>query len=89
MNNNQTAEKLKSMRLTAMADMHLNQLKSDQIGHHTPKELKKLAKTELLILDNFGLQAFDTHAREALMDIIDDRLDQNSTMIASQIPVSV
>jgi DNA replication protein DnaC len=205
MNNNQTVEKLRTMRLTAMAEMHLSQVKSNQISHHTPdeylslltdqeyenrhnkkvdrlisvanfkqsasiaqvdyttqrnleknmfqrlsslefikqkqnliltgpsgvgksylaqaignqacmmahrvsyhttarlfnklklakldgtyhKELKKLAKTDLLILDDFGLQAFDSHAREALMDIIDDRFDQKSTIIASQIPVSV
>ncbi len=53
------------------------------------KELKKLAKTELLILDDFGLQAFDNQAREILMDIIDDRFGRNSTIVSSQIPVSV
>jgi DNA replication protein DnaC len=53
------------------------------------KELKKLQKTNLLILDDFGLQALDNHGREALMDIIDDRYERASTIIASQIPVSV
>ena len=52
------------------------------------KELHRLAKADLLILDDFGLQAFDNHAREALMDIIDDRYGGTSTIIASQIPVS-
>ena len=52
------------------------------------KELQKLAKCDLLILDDFGLQAFDNHARETLMDIIDDRYNNTSTIIASQIPVS-
>jgi DNA replication protein DnaC len=205
MNNNQTVEKLRTMRITAMAELHLNQLKSNQTSQHTPdeyldlltdreyehrynnkvdrlirnagfrqtasisqidhatqrnleknmfqrltslefikqkqniiltgssgvgksyiaqaignqactmsnkvsyhltarllnrlklakldgtylKELKKLAKSDLLILDDFGLQSFDTHAREALMDIIDDRFNKSSTIIASQIPVSV
>jgi len=51
-------------------------------------ELKKLLKTDLLILDDFGLQAFDNHAREALMDIIDDRFNEKSTIVSSQIPVS-
>jgi DNA replication protein DnaC len=32
------------------------------------KELEKLTKMELLILDDFGLQAFDNQDREALMD---------------------
>ena len=35
-----------------------------------------------------NLQSFDNHAREALMDIIDDRYNKKSTIIASQIPVS-
>lgn len=53
------------------------------------KELQKLQKINLLILDDFGLQAFDNHAREFLMDIIEDRFDKSSTIVASQIPVSV
>lgn len=53
------------------------------------KELKRLNSTDLIILDDFGLQAFDNFAREALMDIIEDRFNKTSTIIASQIPVSV
>lgn len=53
------------------------------------KELQKLQKVNLLILDDFGLQAFDNSAREILMDIIDDRHNKLSTIITSQIPVSV
>lgn len=52
------------------------------------KELGKLLKADLLILDDFGLQAFDNHARETLMDIIDDRHNKTSTILSSQIPVS-
>ncbi|MBT5527670.1 MAG: ATP-binding protein, partial [Cytophagia bacterium] len=52
------------------------------------KELVKLMKNELIILDDFGLQAFDNHARDSLMDIIEDRYSHKSTIVASQIPVS-
>lgn len=52
------------------------------------KELEKLLKVDLLIFDDFGLQAFDNQARETLMDIIDDRHSKKSTIILSQIPVS-
>jgi DNA replication protein DnaC len=45
-------------------------------------------KLDLHILDDFGLQAFDIHAREALMDIIEDRYSNHSTIVSSQIPVS-
>ena len=41
-----------------------------------------------MILDDFGLQAFDNHAREALMDIIDERHNSSSTIVSSQLPVS-
>ncbi len=52
------------------------------------KETQKISKIDLLILDDFGLQSFDNHTRESLMDIIDDRHNQKSTIVSSQIPVS-
>lgn len=64
-------------------------LKLSKVDGTYLKELKKLSKADILILDDFGLQAFDNHAREALMDIIDDRYNQSSTIVSSQIPVSV
>lgn len=66
----------------------LKKLKLSKVDGTYLKELAKLTKAKLLILDDFGLQSFDNHAREALMDIIDERYDNNSTIIASQIPVS-
>lgn len=66
----------------------LAKLKLSKVDGTYIKELKKLLKTDLLVLDDFGLQAFDNHAREALMDIIDDRHTQSSTIVSSQIPVS-
>ena len=66
----------------------LKKLKLCKVDGTYLKELDKLLKTDLLILDDFGLQSFDNHAREAMMDIIDDRYNKASTIIASQIPVS-
>jgi DNA replication protein DnaC len=66
----------------------LAKLKLSKVDGTYIRELKKLSKIDLLILDDFGLQAFDSHAREALMDIIDDRHKQSSTIVSSQIPVS-
>lgn len=63
-------------------------LKLSKVDGTYLKELEKLTKTELLILDDFGLQAFDNQDRETLMDIIDDRHGKKSTIISSQIPVS-
>lgn len=67
---------------------YFTKLKLAKVDGTYIRELKKLLKIDLLILDDFGLQAFDNHAREALMDIIDDRFNHKSTIVASQIPVS-
>lgn len=64
-------------------------LKLSKVDGTYLKEINKLMKSDLLILDDFGLQDFDTHARETLMDIIDDRYNTKSTIISSQIPVSL
>jgi len=66
----------------------LKKLKLSKVDGTYLKELGKLLKADLLILDDFGLQSFDNHARETLMDIIDDRYNKASTIISSQIPVS-
>ncbi|MDA6069195.1 ATP-binding protein, partial [Flavobacterium sp. AC] len=51
-------------------------------------EMKKILKSDLLILDDFGLQPFDNQSREALLDIVDQRYNQASIILSSQIPVS-
>jgi len=66
----------------------LGRLKLAKVDGTYLKELGRLQKANLLILDDFGLQGFDNHAREALMDIIDERYNKTSTIISSQIPVS-
>jgi len=67
---------------------YFTKLKLAKVDGTYIKEIQKLLKIDLLILDDFGLQAFDNHAREALMDIIDDRYNNKSTIVSSQIPVS-
>ena len=64
-------------------------LKLSKVDGTYIKELQKLQKINMLILDDFGLHAFDNYTREILMDIIDDRYKKTSTIISSQIPVSV
>jgi DNA replication protein DnaC len=50
-------------------------------------ELKRIERTDLLILDDFGLQPFDAQSRASLLDIIEDRHQKRSTVVTSQIPV--
>ena len=52
------------------------------------KELGKIERQHLLILDDFGIQPFDAQNRAALMDIIEDRHGKKSTIITSQVPVA-
>jgi len=53
-----------------------------------PKLLKKLYKTDLFILDDFGLHPMDPADRQLLMDLIQTRHQESSTILCSQIPVS-
>ncbi len=52
------------------------------------KLINRIQKTELLILDDFGLATIDQPARNVLMDVIEERYERASTIIATQIPVA-
>jgi len=52
------------------------------------KEIARIEKHDLLILDDFGLQPFDNQNRSALMEIVEDRHSKRSTIITSQWPIS-
>jgi len=51
------------------------------------KQLKRIAKQDLLILDDPGLHPIGDQERLMLMDLIEDRHGLRSTIIVSQIPV--
>lgn len=52
------------------------------------KELIKMEKQELLIIDDFGMQPLDSQSRTILMEIIEDRHGKRSTLFTSQVPVN-
>ena len=53
------------------------------------KEVTRIERQQLLILDDFGTQPFDAQSRAALMmEIIEDRHGKTSLIITSQLPVS-
>lgn len=52
------------------------------------KLLEKLARVDLLILDDWGLAAIEPQGANDLMDVIDDRAGRASTIVTSQLPVS-
>jgi len=52
------------------------------------KFFEKIAKTDLLILDDFGLTHLEQQQQLDLMELIEDRHGKASTIIASQLPVA-
>jgi DNA replication protein DnaC len=52
------------------------------------REIERIARTALLILDDFGLVAMDTEDRIALLEVLEDRYARAATVIASQLPVA-
>ena len=51
------------------------------------KELTKIERQNLIILDDFGLQPLDSQNRIALLEIIEDRHNKGSMIVTSQLPV--
>ena len=51
------------------------------------REISRIEKQDLLIIDDFGLQPLDNQNRAALMELIEDRHGRRSTIITSQLPV--
>ena len=51
------------------------------------KLIRKLGKKDLLILDDFGLQPLTPEARLALLTLLEDRYEEKSVIITSQLPL--
>lgn len=51
------------------------------------KEMAKIERHNLLILDDFGLQPLDSQNRMTLMELIEDRNGKGSIIVTSQVPV--
>lgn len=52
-----------------------------------PKLRTKIAKCELLILDDWGMSPLTSTGRQDLLEFIDDRTGSGAVLIASQLPV--
>src|SRR5665648_860765 len=51
--------------------------------------MARLAKTELLILDDFGLTPLSGPEARDLLEVIDERTLTRSTLVASQLPLEM
>ncbi len=52
-----------------------------------PKLLNELAKTDLLVIDDFGLAPINAPEGRDILEIIDDRYQRGSTIVSAQLPV--
>jgi DNA replication protein DnaC len=62
--------------------------KMSRIDGSIYKFFESVSKTDLLILDDFGLSHLEKQQQMDLMEIIEDRHARKATIIASQLPVS-
>jgi len=66
----------------------LAKLKIARLEGNSISLFDKLAKTDLLILDDFGLSKMDNQQQLDFLEIIEDRHAKKSTIITSQLPVT-
>ena len=52
-----------------------------------PKLLESLAKTDVLVIDDWGLAPFSAENRHDLLELLEDRHAVRSTVVTSQLPV--
>jgi len=52
-----------------------------------PQRLSALGRFDLLVLDDWGLTPLSDEGRRELLEILDERYDRCSTLVASQLPV--
>ena len=62
--------------------------KMNRVDGSIYKFFEKLSKSDLLILDDFGLANLEQQQRMDFMEIIEDRHARKATIIASQLPVA-
>ena len=64
----------------------LDELAIARLHGRQARLLKTLARTRLLILDDWAMVKLTADQRRDLMEVIDDRHDRGSTIVATQIP---
>jgi DNA replication protein DnaC len=65
----------------------LHELAIAQADGTYARALNRLAKTEVLILDDWGLAPLEDRERRDMLEIIEDRNGRRSTIVTSQLPI--
>ncbi|MCI0616507.1 IS21-like element helper ATPase IstB, partial [bacterium] len=65
----------------------LGKLKFAKADGTYAKELKAIQHQHLIILDDFGLHPLDEQSKLMLLELLEDRYGEKSTLITSQLPI--
>lgn len=65
----------------------LGQLSAARLTGAYARSLAALARVDLLVLDDWGLEPLNAEQRRDLLEVLDDRYDRRSTLVASQLPL--
>lgn len=66
----------------------LAKLKMQKADGSYIKEMLRIERQDLVILDDFGLQPIDSQSRMIFLEMMEDRYDIRSIIVTSQLPVS-
>src|SRR5208337_1115082 len=83
---NQAAREGYSVLYTRLSRL-LDDLATARLGSGVGRLMRQVAKVNLLILDDWAMIDLSADQRRDLMEIIDDRHDRGSIILASQLPV--
>ena len=65
----------------------LDELIAGRVDGSYLRLMNQLSKIDLLILDDWGLEKMNARQASELLEVIEDRYQVNSTIIASQVPI--
>lgn len=65
----------------------LSELATARADGRYPRRLESLAKTQVLVMDDWGLTPFSAENRLDLLEVLEDRHGVRSTVVTSQLPV--
>lgn len=68
-------------------DSLLTELRQARLDGRYPALMRRLEKTDLLILDDWGVTPFDQAAARDLFELMDDRTTRGALLITSQAPL--
>lgn len=81
----QMGHKVKYARINRLTE----QLRLSHADGSYSKLLDQIAKFEVLVLDDWGIDQLDRQARRDLLEVLEDRYSKSSTIITSQLPIEM